>query len=83
MEKMVQRIELEGADSVNRQTNVERAAETARKVQNVISHLITNENILMISQDAKVKNDRYLTLNVNLDIETLAGQLQSGAKEIY
>ena len=78
VEKMVQRIELEGADSVNRQTNVERAAETARKVQNVISHLINNENILMISQDAKVKNDRYLTLNVNLDIENLAGQLQSG-----
>ena len=83
MEKMVQRIELEGADSVNRQTNVERAAETARKVQNVISHLISNENILMISQDAKVKNNRYLTLNMNLDIETLAGQLQSGTKEIY
>ena len=83
MEKMVQRIELDGADSVNRQTNVERAAETAKKVQNVISHLITNEGILVISQDAKVKNDRYLTLNMNLDIETLAGQLQSGAKEIY
>jgi hypothetical protein len=30
-----------------------------------------------------VKNDRYLTLNMNLDIETLAGQLQSGTKEIY
>ena len=83
MEKMVQRIELDGADSVNRKTNVERAAETAKKVQNVISHLITNEGILVISQDAKVKNDRYLTLNMNLDIETLAGQLQSGAKEIY
>ena len=83
MEKMVQRIELDGADSVNRQTNVERAAETAKKVQNVISHLITNEGILVISQDAKVKNDRYLTLNMNLDIETLAGLLQSGAKEIY
>ena len=73
VEKMVQRIELEGVDSVNRQTNVERAGETAKKVQNVISHLINNENILMISQDAKVKNDRYLTLNVNLDIENLAG----------
>jgi pyruvate/2-oxoglutarate dehydrogenase complex dihydrolipoamide dehydrogenase (E3) component len=83
VEKMVQRIELDGADSVNRQTNVERAAETAKKVQNVISHLITNEGILVISQDAKVKNDRYLTLNMNLDIETLAGLLQSGAKEIY
>jgi hypothetical protein len=73
VEKMVQRIELEGADSVNRQTNVERAAETAKKVQNVISHLINNENILMISQDAKVKSDRYLTLNVNLDMQNLAG----------
>ena len=49
VEKMVQRIELEGVDSVNRQTNVERAGETAKKVQNVISHLISNENILMIS----------------------------------
>jgi hypothetical protein len=46
---MVQRIELEGVDSVNRQTNVERAGETAKKVQNVIAHLISNENILMIS----------------------------------
>jgi hypothetical protein len=73
VEKMVQRIELEGADSDNRQTNVERAAETAKKVQNVISHLINNENILMISQDAKVKSDRYLTLNVNLDMQNLAG----------
>ena len=36
VEKMVQRIELEGIDSVNRQTNVERAGETAKKVQNVI-----------------------------------------------
>jgi hypothetical protein len=49
VEKMVQRIELEGVDSVNRQTNVERAGETAKKVQNVIAHLISNENILMIS----------------------------------
>lgn len=73
VEKMVQRIELDGADSVNRQTNVERAAETARTVHNVISHLINNENVLMISQDAKVKSDRYLTLNVNLDIQNLAG----------
>ena len=60
---------------------MERAGETAKKVQNVISHLINNENVLMISQDAKVKNDRYLTLNVNMDIENLAGQLQGGSKE--
>jgi hypothetical protein len=44
----------------------------------VISHLIVNEGVLMISQDAKTKADRYLTLNMNLDIENLAGQLQGG-----
>jgi DNA replication licensing factor MCM6 len=49
VEKMVQRIELDGADNANRQTNLERAHETSKKVQNVISHLINNENILMIS----------------------------------
>jgi hypothetical protein len=32
----------------------------------------------MISQDAKTKVDRYLTLNMNLDIENLAGQLSGG-----
>lgn len=75
VEKMVQKIELESAE---RQTSIERSLETSKKVQNVISHLINNENILMISQEAKVKNDRYLTLNVNLDIQNLAGQLQGG-----
>ena len=29
----------------------------------------------MISQDAKVKNDRYLTLNVNTDLEQLQSML--------
>jgi hypothetical protein len=78
VEKMVQKIEL---DSTDRQTSIERSLETSRKVQNVISHLINNENILMISQDAKVKNDRYLTLNVNFDIQNFAGQLQGGKEQ--
>lgn len=33
--------------------------------------MITNEGLLMISQDAKVKNDRYVTLNVNVDMENV------------
>ena len=77
---MVQKIELEAAE---RQTSIERTMETAKKVQNVIQYLINNENILMISQDAKVKNDRYLTLNVNCDLENLAGYLQGSAEAIY
>ena len=72
IEKMVQQIEL---DNTERQTSMERTMETSKKVQNVISYLINNENILMISQDAKAKADRYLTLNVNCDLENLSNFL--------
>lgn len=34
----------------------------------------------MISQDARTKVDRYLTLNINVDLDNLAGILQ-GSKE--
>ena len=69
VEKMVQKLELEDTE---RQVSLERTFETSKKVGNVISYLINNENLLMISQDAKVKNDRYLTLNVNCELENLA-----------
>ncbi len=69
VDRMVQKIELEGTE---RQTSMEHAQETMKKVSNVISHLINNENILMITQAAKVKADRYLTLNMNLDMDQVA-----------
>lgn len=46
VDRMVQKIELEGTE---RQTSMEHAQETMKKVSNVISHLINNENILMIT----------------------------------
>ena len=70
VERMVQKIELEGTE---RQTSLEKTMETQKKVSNVVQYMISNENILMISQDAKVKNDRYLTLNVNCDLQNLDG----------
>lgn len=75
VDRMVQKIELEGNE---RQTSIEHAQETMKKVANVISHLINNENILMITQDAKVKADRYVTLNMNLDMDQVAMTLQGG-----
>lgn len=80
VEHMIRKIELEGTE---RSTSIERTMETAKKVQNVIQYLINNENILLISQDAKVKNDRYLTLNINCDLENLAGYLQGGNEAVY
>eukprot|EP00353_Schmidingerella_taraikaensis_P018976 CAMPEP_0185618592 /NCGR_PEP_ID=MMETSP0436-20130131/47556_1 /TAXON_ID=626734 ORGANISM="Favella taraikaensis, Strain Fe Narragansett Bay" /NCGR_SAMPLE_ID=MMETSP0436 /ASSEMBLY_ACC=CAM_ASM_000390 /LENGTH=34 /DNA_ID= /DNA_START= /DNA_END= /DNA_ORIENTATION= len=29
--------------------------------------MVTKENLLMVTQDSKVKNDRLLCLNINVD----------------
>lgn len=74
VDRMIQKIELE---SNERQTSIEQAQETTKMVSNVISHLINNENILMITQEGKSKADRYLTLN-DLDMDQIAMTLQGG-----
>lgn len=81
VERLVQKLELDGADG--RQANMERTLETSKKVQNVINYLINNENILMISQDARTKNDRYLTLNVSVDLENLGLLIQGNKEPLY
>ena len=43
--RLVQKLEIEEGNG----TSVEKAAETSRKVQNVIQHLITKENVLLIT----------------------------------
>jgi hypothetical protein len=62
---MIQKIMLE---ENNVEASVEESIEQSKKIANVINHLIQKENVLMISQDAKIKNERYLCLNVNLDL---------------
>jgi hypothetical protein len=73
VDRLVKDIELNQAE---RHTSVDRAEETMNKVNNVIQFLITNENVLMISQDSLNKQERYLTLNVNIDTTNLDGFLQ-------
>ena len=65
---MVEKIELETTDV---QTSVEQSIETSKKVQNIISYLIVKENVLIVSQEAKIKNDRYLCLNINVDLDNM------------
>lgn len=66
--RIVQKVELESHEAA---TSVERATETSEKVKNVISHLISRENVLMVAQDAKVKNERFLCLNINVDLANM------------
>ena len=48
--------------------SAEKVMEVSKKITNVIGYLITKENVLMISQDARVKNERFLCLSVNTDL---------------
>mmetsp|Transcript_65 Transcript_65/g.132 ORF Transcript_65/g.132 Transcript_65/m.132 type:complete len:228 (+) Transcript_65:1903-2586(+) len=66
--KMVQKLELESSEAA---TSIERSIETSKKVQHVISYLIAKENALMVSQDSKVKNERYLCMNINVDLQNM------------
>jgi len=52
---------------LGRETSHDIASETSRKIANVIHCLITKENILVVIQDSRVKNDRYLGLSINTE----------------
>ena len=67
--RMVQKLELEENQN---ETSIERSIETSKKVQNVISYLIAKENVLMVAQDAKIKNERFLCLNINVDLQNMS-----------
>lgn len=69
--RMVLKLEVEGNEQ---STSVERAAETSKKVSHIISYLIAKENVLMVSQESRVKNERYLSLNINVDLRNMSLQ---------
>ena len=50
---------------------MEQALLTSKKVANCIQHLITKENVLMVTQDAKIKNERLLCMNINVDMANM------------
>lgn len=68
--------------STDHQTSVEKSIETSRKVAHVIQHLITKENMLNISQDAKIKNERYLTLT-NFDESNFNNMISGSNEAVY
>ena len=67
VEKIIQNL-MENGDA---QASIEWGIEQTGKINNIVQHLITRENVLMITQDALSKNDRYLTLDPNISLETI------------
>lgn len=37
----------------------------------MIQHLISKENVLMVTQDAKSKNERMLCVNINVEMDNM------------
>lgn len=52
-------------------SNEEKTLESTTKIKNVIQHLITKEGVLMVAQDAKIRNERILSLNINVDLANM------------
>ena len=65
--KVIQTLVMDNATG----TSMERAAEMTKKITNTINHLITKEGVIMITQDSKIKNERLLCLNINVDMGSL------------
>ena len=51
--------------------NEEKTLDTTNKIAHVIQHLITKENLLMVAQDSRIKNERILCLNINIDLQNM------------
>ena len=79
IDKMVHKLEVESHEN---STSLEKSMETSRKVANVIQYLIQNEGFLLITQDAKTKNERYISLNPQITIENVPGALRGSGEAV-
>ena len=60
--------DVEAADP-HHHTSLEKVVETKRKVQQVIQYMIQKEGVIMVAQEAKTKDERYLVLDINVNME--------------
>lgn len=67
-------------NSMEKDTSELKGVETSKKIANVIQHMITKENVLIITQDAKTPNERFLALDVNMNLTNVRDYVH-GSKE--
>jgi len=80
VDQVVRQIELKNE---GRGTSLDASLEQSKKVQKVIQHLIQKENLLVVTNEAKVRNDRYLSLDINVNIERMGEQLQGSTAPVF
>lgn len=74
VDAIVKKFELEE----RRETNISQTIETTKKIQNVIQNMITKENILLVTEEAKTKNDRRLAVSLNVDVNSMGARIGGG-----
>ena len=65
--KVIQKIVVQDSQG----TSMAKSLETTKKITNCIDHLIKKENVIMITQESKDKNQRLLCLNINVEMGNL------------
>ena len=65
--KVIQKIVVQDSQG----TSMAKSLETTKKITNCIDHLIKKENVVMVTQESKDKNQRLLCLNINVDMGNL------------
>lgn len=78
IEAVIQKLANEGSH-----VTLEKTLEAKKNLQQVIQHLITKENILMVTQEAKVKDERFLQLSINVDLGNVLSQLEGSGEAVY
>lgn len=73
VDKVTKDIEIDMKD----ETDMEQVQATSRKVMTVIQQLIVKDNMIMIAMDSKVRNERFISLDVNVDLSMIP-QLSGG-----
>ena len=65
--KVIQKIVVQDSQG----TSMAKSLETTKKITNCIDHLIKKENVVMVTQESKDKNQRLLCLNINVEMGNL------------
>ena len=79
VDKVLREIEV----NTQEQTTLEKGIETSKKINSVIQNLITSENMILVTADAKMKKERFLSMNINTSMVNFADQLQGTGAPNY
>lgn len=53
------------------EASAEASAELAKDIKSAVSYMIQKEKLLLVTQDSRVKNERWLCINITADLSKM------------